>query len=120
MPASDRLTRSTCCACSSIDKLRCSTPSPPCRAIAIAIRASVTVSIAADTSGIAHRDVARQARGGVGLAGIDVGLAGQQQDVVIGEPEGGERVLLVEQITHGGVASRSHGASAAPDGFSRS
>ncbi len=50
IPDSDRLTRSTWPACSSIDRLRCSTPMPPWRAIAIAIRASVTVSIAADTA----------------------------------------------------------------------
>jgi hypothetical protein len=52
MPASDRLTRSTCWAWSSIDRLRCRTPRPPWRAMAIAIRASVTVSIALDSSGI--------------------------------------------------------------------
>ena len=51
MPASERLTRSTCVACSSIGKLRCSTPTPPLRAIAMAMRASVTVSMALDTSG---------------------------------------------------------------------
>src|SRR4029079_2492459 len=51
MPASDRLTRSTCAAWSSIDRLRWRIPTPPWRAIAIAIRASVTVSIADDTSG---------------------------------------------------------------------
>ena len=51
MPDSDRLTRSTWWACSSIERLRCSTPMPPSRAIATAIRASVTVSIAADSSG---------------------------------------------------------------------
>ncbi len=51
MPASDRFTMSTCWAWSSTDRLRCSTPAPPCRAMAIAIRASVTVSMAAETSG---------------------------------------------------------------------
>ena len=55
MPASDRLTMSTCCACSSTDRLRCSTPTPPWRAMAIAIRASVTVSIDAETSGTRSR-----------------------------------------------------------------
>ena len=34
-----------------MDRLRCSTPRPPWRAIAIAIRDSVTVSMAALTSG---------------------------------------------------------------------
>jgi len=51
MPASDRFTMSTCPAWSSIDMLRCSTPTPPWRAMATAIRASVTVSIAEETSG---------------------------------------------------------------------
>ena len=52
MPASDRLTMSTCWACSSTDMFRCSTPTPPCRAMAMAMRASVTVSMAAETSGM--------------------------------------------------------------------
>src|SRR5215469_382903 len=51
MPASDRLTTSTCLAWSSTDMLRCSTPMPPCRAMATAMVASVTVSIADDSSG---------------------------------------------------------------------
>ena len=55
MPASERFTRSTWPACSSMDRLRCSTPMPPTRAMAIAIRASVTVSIALETSGTASR-----------------------------------------------------------------
>lgn len=52
MPFSERLTRSTCSACSWTDRLRCSTPRPPWRAIAMAIRLSVTVSMAADSSGM--------------------------------------------------------------------
>ena len=52
IPASERLTMSTWCACSSIDMLRCRTPMPPCRAIATAMVASVTVSMAEDSSGI--------------------------------------------------------------------
>ncbi len=55
IPASERLTISTWPACSAIDRLRCSTPMPPWRAIAIAIRASVTVSIAELTSGTLSR-----------------------------------------------------------------
>ena len=51
MPVWVRFTRSTCRAWSSMDRLRCSTPMPPSRAIAIAMRDSVTVSIAADSSG---------------------------------------------------------------------
>ena len=53
MPDSERLTLSTCAAWSSIERLRCSTPRPPWRAIAIAMRDSVTVSIADDSSGAA-------------------------------------------------------------------
>ncbi len=55
IPASDRFTTSTCAACSSGERLRCSTPSPPARAIAIAIRDSVTVSIGEDTIGTFSR-----------------------------------------------------------------
>ena len=55
MPASDRFTISTWLACSAIERLRCSTPRPPARAIAMAILASVTVSIAELTSGTRSR-----------------------------------------------------------------
>ena len=64
---------------------------PPWRAIAIAIRDSVTVSIAAEISGTRERDLAGQPRGGVDLARDDVGLAGQQQHVVVGQAQLGER-----------------------------
>ena len=53
MPDSLRLTRSTIDACSAIERLRWMMPRPPSRAMAIARRASVTVSIAADSSGVA-------------------------------------------------------------------
>ena len=53
MPDSERLTLSTSVTWSSIERLRWITPRPPSRAIAIARRASVTVSIAADISGMA-------------------------------------------------------------------
>ena len=52
MPFSALLTIATCLACSSIDIFLWITPIPPSRAIAIAIGASVTVSIAAVTNGI--------------------------------------------------------------------
>ena len=51
IPASERLTMSTWWAWSSIDRLRWMMPSPPWRAIATAIRASVTVSIGEETNG---------------------------------------------------------------------
>src|SRR5436190_6204925 len=55
MPLSDRFTRSTSDACSSIDRFLWMMPMPPCCAIAIARRDSVTVSIAALTSGTFRR-----------------------------------------------------------------
>src|SRR5260370_2710426 len=51
IPAWERLTMSTWCAWSSIDMLRCRTPTPPCLAMATAMVASVTVSMAEDSSG---------------------------------------------------------------------
>ena len=53
MPDCDRLTFWTSDAWSPIDMLRWITPMPPWRAMATAIRPSVTLSIAADTSGTA-------------------------------------------------------------------
>ena len=55
IPLSDRFTRSTSDACSSIDRFLWMTPMPPCCAIAMARRDSVTVSIAALTSGTDRR-----------------------------------------------------------------
>lgn len=55
MPDSERFTRSTWLAWSAMERLRCSTPAPPWRAMAIAMRASVTLSIAADSSGMFTR-----------------------------------------------------------------
>ena len=51
MPASERFTTSTWWAWSSMDRLRWMMPSPPWRAMATAIRASVTVSIGEEISG---------------------------------------------------------------------
>ena len=55
IPDSLRFTRSTWSAWSATDRFRWITPIPPRRAIAIAIRDSVTVSIAEDSSGAASR-----------------------------------------------------------------
>ena len=55
MPLSERFTRSTSDACSSIDRFLWMMPRPPCCAIAIARRDSVTVSMAALTSGTLRR-----------------------------------------------------------------
>src|SRR5579859_2089452 len=54
IPDSDRLTLSISATCASIERFRWTTPIPPSRASAIARRASVTVSIAAETIGIAR------------------------------------------------------------------
>ena len=51
MPDSDRLTISTWLAWSSILRLRWRTPIPPFRAMATAMVASVTVSMAAESTG---------------------------------------------------------------------
>ncbi len=51
MPLSERLTRSTSMACSSIDRFLWMMPRPPCWAMAMAIDDSVTVSMAALSSG---------------------------------------------------------------------
>ena len=51
-PFSERFTLSTSSACSSIDMFLCIIPIPPCLAIAIAMRCSVTVSMLALISGI--------------------------------------------------------------------
>ena len=51
IPLSERFTRSTSRACRSMGMFLWMTPTPPSRATAIAMRASVTVSIAAETSG---------------------------------------------------------------------
>ena len=53
IPDSERLTLSTSVTWSSMDRLRWITPMPPSRAMAMARRASVTVSMAADMSGMA-------------------------------------------------------------------
>ena len=55
MPLSDRFTRSTSDACSSIDRFLWITPRPPCCAMAMASLDSVTVSMAALTSGTFRR-----------------------------------------------------------------
>ena len=52
MPDSNFFTERTCAACSSAVRFLWITPMPPCCAIAIAMAPSVTVSMAADISGM--------------------------------------------------------------------
>ncbi len=54
IPDSDRFTLSTSAAWSAMERLRWMTPMPPSRAMATARRASVTVSMAAETRGTAR------------------------------------------------------------------
>ena len=61
---------------------------PPSCAMTIAMSASVTVSIAAEITGMLSAIVARQPGAGVGHAGQDVALARAQQHVVEGQAEG--------------------------------
>ena len=89
MPLSDRLTRSTSDACSSIDRFLWMTPMPPCCAIAIASRDSVTVSIAALASGTFRRMLRVNRVRDVDLARHDLRVPRHQQHVVEGE-RGGE------------------------------
>ncbi len=57
-------------------------PSPPSRARAIARRASVTVSMAAESSGIFELDARGQAGAHIGLVGQHLGVAGHHQHIV--------------------------------------
>jgi hypothetical protein len=61
IPLSLRLTLSTSAAWRSTVMFLCNTPMPPARAIAMAISASVTVSMAAETSGMV-REIVRVRR----------------------------------------------------------
>ena len=58
---------------------------PPSRAMQMAVAASVTVSIADDTIGMASRMPGRQLRPHVDVLGNDVAFGRNQQDVVEGE-----------------------------------
>ena len=61
------------------------TPMPPACAMAIASRASVTVSMAAEMIGRLRLIDARQPGGDVGLRRQHLGMAGLQQNVVESE-----------------------------------
>ncbi len=98
MPDSERLTLSTSLTCSSIDRLRWTMPRPPSRARAIAIRASVTVSMAAERTGMA-REIDFVSRVAVlAVAGSTVGLGGNEQHVVEGQTETDEFLRVGERV----------------------
>ena len=93
MPDSLRLTRSTCDACSWIDRLRCRMPRPPSRAIGDRhARLGDGVHRAGDERR-GDRDPAGDPRRRVGLARDDVGVPGQEQDVVVGQSDEAEGVV---------------------------
>ena len=71
---------------------------PPWRAMAMAMRDSVTVSIAAESSGVATVDAPGEPGGGVGLARDDVGVPGQEHHVVVGESDESEGIRLVHNV----------------------
>jgi hypothetical protein len=85
MPLSYFLTRRTSRGLRSMDMFLWMMPMPPSWAMAMARRASVTVSIAADTSGI-FRSMSRvRRRAQTDVRRHHLGIAGQQQHVVEGE-----------------------------------
>ena len=109
MPLSDRLTRSTSDACSSIDRFLWMTPMPPCCAIAIARRDSVTVSIAALRSGTLTRMLRVDPRRDVDCARQHLRVPRHQQHVVEGQRRGeADRDLIgVEDVGSVSIGSVS-------------
>ena len=85
IPLSLRLTRSTSAAWRSGVMFLCSTPMPPARAIAMAMSASVTVSMAAEMSGMLRGMRAGEAGDGGDLARMHRRVSRDQEHVVEGE-----------------------------------
>ena len=97
----------------------------------MAIRASVTVSIAEETSGTRSTDVARESGRRVNLPGYHVGLCGQQQDIVKGQTElrelrreagrgvlaGHATMVSVLVVSTGAVYSRPSAGCYPPGGY---
>ena len=98
IPDSLRFTLSTSATWSSIERFRWMIPMPPSRASAIARRASVTVSIAAETSGISSVIDAREPRRGRNVVRKDARLGGNEQHVVERQPFLGELLLERKEL----------------------
>ena len=81
-PLSKRLTFATSAACFAGVMFLWMMPRPPSCAMAMARRASVTVSIAAETSGMFSDDRPGEAGLEGNVAGNDEGMRGNQEDVV--------------------------------------
>ena len=73
-------------------------PMPPSRARAIAIRASVTVSMAAERIGMAREIDLVNRVAVLAVAGSTVGLGGNEQHVVEGQTETDELLGVGERI----------------------
>ena len=86
MPDSNFLTWRTCAACCSGSRLRWMTPMPPACAMAIAICASVTVSMAEAMIGILTADRAGDVGADIDVGGQHLRQAGPDQHVVESEP----------------------------------
>ncbi len=91
IPLSARFTRSTSRACSSIDRFLWMMPIPPSRAIVMAVRLSVTESIAAAEERDVQVEAAAEARLHVDVLGQYLAVRGDEQDVV-------ERQALAERV----------------------
>ena len=79
------------------------TPRPPCCAMAMARRLSVTVSIAALRIGTLRRMRRRESRADVDLAGQDLRVPGHEQDVVEREgfgKSGGDLRGRAQSLSH--------------------
>ena len=88
MPDSERLTLSTSSACRSMLMFLWITPTPPNCAMAMAMLASVTVSIAADTIGRLSRIPSRVSRrADVELVRVDLRTPRHQEDIVKGQTD---------------------------------
>ena len=111
IPDSERLTLSTSAAWASIERFLWMTPRPPCWAMAIASRDSVTVSIAAEMIGMFRAISAVRLVRRSTSRGWTSECAGQEQDVVERQREGD---LAFVARSRGRARLRRVAASAAP------
>ena len=86
IPASERFTLSTSPTWAPIGRLRWTMPSPPSRASAIARRASVTVSIAAETTGTSKDDRPGQPGCGGDIVRENTRLGRHEENVIERQP----------------------------------
>ena len=84
-PLSNFFTLRTLSAWTAGGRFRWTMPIPPSSASAMASRASVTMSIAADTMGMLSGIPGGEDSGKVGVAGEDLGVAGRKHHIVEGE-----------------------------------